>query len=705
MMKRFLLYLISIFVVSQAFAQYESAGMPMKFTQEKQGMKRSASSFFIDINADTTKVSIDDSNRRFVSGVTCPVDISMNDGNSFVEGNLKVWRVGVRSENAKGISLYFDKFLLPEGGKLFVYNPEQTTVFGAFTSENNNNENKLLIRPLESDSVVIEYQEPIDAPFEADLHISLATHELRRVNKFMYSNECTPLVTANSKAEKIKQSVCLLYMVDDIESFWGSGALINNKEHKPYVYTAGHNLTTANVAKRTVYYFNYEVPVQDQSYQGSRQFTISGSTLISRDDKVDFALAELNKMPPADYRPYMAGWTRSSSPKAPYMSIQHPYGDVKKVSYVNDIYVSYFNDSRYNTYWWVKRWTEGITEIGSSGSPLFDADGYIIGELTGGQSFCDTPVNDYYCQLSAAWNYYSDKTKQIASYISPNDADLMFMEGYDPYVDLEVKRISNIKKGDDIALYTIKQTPLVGHTIDKYTKFAEKFELNSPTYVYGVYVLPYKGKYDVSTPITLEIYSGVDKPQTLLSSALVHPTEACFYRSGLPFVEDIVDLKRQEIYVPLQEPIFVNENLFVVLSLTYDNVTSSNLFAMSCVVEDDKKCTSYFYDGSWKPFTEHPYGRFNVSMWVDPIVGIGKSTSIDETKETKLNYAVYPNPTQGQVFVTPSFEGDYKLFDMAGKMVGAGAFDSQISIPEKGFYILELLPNSGEKESHKIICH
>ena len=42
---------------------------------------------------------------------------------------------------------------------------------------------------------------------------------------------------------------------------------------------------------------------------------------------------------------------------------------------------------------------------------------------------------------------------------------------------------------------------------------------------------------------------------------------------------------------------------------------------------------------------------------------------------------------------------------MSGKMVGAGTSDFKINIPEKGFYILELLSNSGETETHKIICH
>ena len=69
-MKRFILYLVSILIASQALAQYESAGAPLKYTQQKQGMRRSASNFYINLNADTTKVSLGFSNRKFVSGVT-----------------------------------------------------------------------------------------------------------------------------------------------------------------------------------------------------------------------------------------------------------------------------------------------------------------------------------------------------------------------------------------------------------------------------------------------------------------------------------------------------------------------------------------------------------------------------------------------------------------------------------------------------------
>lgn len=701
-MRKSILLILSLISFCCAFAQYESAGMPLKYTPEKQGMRRSVANFFVNLNADTTKISLETSNRMYVTGVTAEVDIDINKGKTFIENGLKISRVGVYSKNAKGISLFFDKFLLPDGGKLFVYNPNQTIVYGAFTSKNNNDVNKLLIRPLPSDSIIVEYQEPLDAPFEADLHISLATHELRTLKNFMTSNQCTQFANSQEGIEKIKQSVCLLYMVGSASSSCGSGALINNPEHKPYIYTAGHNLTDADLATRTIYYFNYEVSAQDNAFQGSTQFTISGSKLLSRDTNVDFALAELNKMPPAEYRPYFAGWTRDTNPTGPFKGIQHPNADVKKVSYTSSVQSSYYETPSVKTYWYVRQWDDGITEVGSSGSPLFDADGHIIGELTGGASFCNTPYNDYYCQFHAAWDYYKDESKQLAKYLDPKGENPMSMDGYEPYP--RMKRISNIENTDNVAINRAGKTPLVGHNSYKIKEFAEKFELNTPAYVYGTYIMPYKGKYNSNVPVKVNIYAGDDKPIKLLSTAIVHPTEALCYRSGTFSESNISNYKEREIYVSLPEPVLVEENLFVSLQVQYENMTSSDTLLVASVVGKDD-CTAYFYDNGWKSYNEHPYGSVNLSIWVDPVIETKEVVSIEETKEAKNNYAVYPNPTHGNVVVTPSFDGEYKLFDMTGKVVSAGEYDSQINISGKGIYILELLSNSGEKGTHKIICY
>ena len=51
----------------------------------------------------------------------------------------------------------------------------------------------------------------------------------------------------------------------------------------------------------------------------------------------------------------------------------------------------------------------GVTEGGSSGSPLFNSKGLIIGTLSGGSSSCELPEGlNLYGKLYYHWNKYGD---------------------------------------------------------------------------------------------------------------------------------------------------------------------------------------------------------------------------------------------------------------------------------------------------------
>ena len=49
-----------------------------------------------------------------------------NAGISFQWGNMKVWRVGIRSKGAYSLNILFSQFRLPPGAAVFVYNADQT---------------------------------------------------------------------------------------------------------------------------------------------------------------------------------------------------------------------------------------------------------------------------------------------------------------------------------------------------------------------------------------------------------------------------------------------------------------------------------------------------------------------------------------------------------------------------------------------------
>ena len=87
-MKKTILLILSLVSFCWAFAQYESAGMPLKFSQQTGIQRRSTANFFVDINADTTKISLETSRRTFVSGVTAEVAVNVNDGQTFFDNGL-----------------------------------------------------------------------------------------------------------------------------------------------------------------------------------------------------------------------------------------------------------------------------------------------------------------------------------------------------------------------------------------------------------------------------------------------------------------------------------------------------------------------------------------------------------------------------------------------------------------------------------------
>src|SRR5690606_34279814 len=106
-------------------------------------------------------------------------------------------------------------------------------------------------------------------------------------------------------------------------------------------------------------------------------------------------------------------------------SIHHPAGDIKKISTYSSNLVSDTWGGPAGTHWRVT-WTanasgHGVTEGGSSGSPIFNAAGRIIGTLTGGSSFCNAPSNpDYYGKMSYHWT--SNPGDDLSTYLAPGSA-------------------------------------------------------------------------------------------------------------------------------------------------------------------------------------------------------------------------------------------------------------------------------------------
>jgi len=136
---------------------------------------------------------------------------------------------------------------------------------------------------------------------------------------------------------------------------------------------------------------------------------------------------------------YFNGWNRSENIAANGVSIHHPSGDIKKLSTYTVKPVStgfgQSNSDPAGKYWRVQ-WVEtenghGVTEGGSSGSPLFDASGRIIGALTGGNASCtNTFAPDYYGKFSFSWEQNGvQSNKQLKPWLDPDQTGLDQLNG------------------------------------------------------------------------------------------------------------------------------------------------------------------------------------------------------------------------------------------------------------------------------------
>ena len=138
----------------------------------------------------------------------------------------------------------------------------------------------------------------------------------------------------------------------------------------------------------------------------------SGNALVQ-----DFLLLELNDNVPDSF--YLAGWNRNTDLALPaneeyytaFYGFHHPGGDLKKLSRgwaVNP--TATFNQSQIAATHWGLSSTVGGSAGGSSGSGLFDIDGLLIGDLSGGPgNTCQADGREFgaikqYSKLSFGWD-------------------------------------------------------------------------------------------------------------------------------------------------------------------------------------------------------------------------------------------------------------------------------------------------------------
>ncbi len=575
-----------------------------------------------------------------------------NAGVSFIlPDGTYVWRLGIRSKGALSINVLFSEYELPEGAKLFLYNSNQSHILGAFNHLNNSDLDILPVAPVYGDELIIEYQEPPQAAFAGRLRVGEVNHAYRELrgrepSDTQSSFHCMPPASCFAEslagADSLKRSTVLL-IVDGITGC--SGVLVNNTaaDKKPYLLTASHCLNNVfqvtnpdyvKMAGSIVAFFNYESPLCSPVLRGAEEMSIASAEFCAVNEDHDMALVKLKEPPPVYYRPYYAGWNITDEGTAPYYNMHHPSGSVKRVGWFDGqltltTYSTLAFEFAADSHWEVSKWTEGSTSGGSSGSPLFDSKGYVIGGLSGGYSSClnTRRTADYFFALSKVWDADPSPERQLKHWLDPANKNQPVCEGMDPYAPTMSYRLSNIASSghiEDARLDTISGSggvPVFGNNGNKVTEYAEAYKVPAEAWLFGAYfVTSASGDY-AKMEVEVSVYSGSTKPETLLHTERFRPAYANYSdtKDG-SFVETDKPLNReQETYIQFEQPVQVNGSFYV--SYRIVSAPEKTYFSAYSLPPVNAQNTTWVKNGSgWAEAQLVPAIGYKTSLFIDPVI-------------------------------------------------------------------------------------
>lgn len=562
----------------------------------------------------------------------------------------RVWRLGISSTGALSLNILFTRYKLPEGARLFLYNPDQTQVLGAFNHLNNSELELLPVAPVRGDKLIIEYQEPAQATFPAELEIGEVNHGYRDFKSYEPQPDqtalaCIPAIAClqdtTDQYDKISRSVVLLTINGNVAC---SGVLLNNTENngKPYLLTASHCLngqfTVLNpdygkIAGSIVCFFNYNSPLCKPVMKGTEEMSVSSAWCRAVNEQTDMALLELISTPPVYYQPYYAGWNAADQGETPYIGIHHPAGSTKRFNLLehNVSLVNYFLPSTIDFgakfHWKVDRWTLGCTAGGSSGSPLFDARQRVVGALTGGYSECEKPIEDYYFALCKSWEPEPEPDLQLKYWLNPGEkAASPLCEGMDPYATSPCFRLSNIRETGKAHMIETTRLPsgdsdyMFGVNTLETSEYAEAYKINGKAILYGTYLVTPTLFLDEKTTVEIRVYKGDTHPEELLYTEQFRPS----YTGWNGNEQDFTQLKKasgyeQESFVLFSKPVTVNHSFFIGYKITSSEESSFTVFNLR-QGETTANTAWLSYKNKWTEATAHPTRPFATSLFIDPVI-------------------------------------------------------------------------------------
>ena len=371
------------------------------------------------------------------------------------------WSLDLESPGARSLNLGFGRYRMPEGGRLEVLDRAGEPAFRAFTAADNEAHGELWTPLVRGDGLRLRVLLPNEGLRSGlALTLSQVSHGFRGFEKSPdkigsgQSGTCNIDVVCDAlslpgwvgaRIDQHRDAIRAVgaYTLRGVDTC--SGALVNNTagDRRPFFLTAYHCGIDATGARSVVAYWNFENSTcrQPGSFANGQpgdgpvdQFN-SGAFLRAEHPASDFSLIEFDDPLQSQHRPFFAGWNRNSGDFSSAFCVHHPDVAEKRISFEDDATTTTsegaFASPGDGTHIRVIDWDAGTTEGGSSGAPLFDAGGRVIGQLQGGGAACGNNASDWFGRLSVSWFGGGSSSSRLSDWLDPIGTGQVTLEGLD----------------------------------------------------------------------------------------------------------------------------------------------------------------------------------------------------------------------------------------------------------------------------------
>jgi hypothetical protein len=448
-------------------AQISEGGIPPSYSSPVSKASARATKQ-LDIKFDLTAMRVEDEQQSAqfgvapVIGTVIEVDYDTQNAGEWrtLPSGETVWNLTLGASGATALMLYYSDFYIPEGGKLFIYNADKSSLLGAYTTATHRGGGRFATEFVAGDELTLEY---VEAPSGEQPRIVIEgvgygynNLVVRDGQVSLRASSCEVNVNCpeGDAWQNQKKGVCRMVQRIGTKEYLCSASLMNNtaQDLKPYILTAHHcslasDGTEANAEDmlQWTFYFHYElegcsgkpVPsVEQKTMVGCRKVAVSNISGQS-----DGLLLLLNSYIPEEYNVYYNGWDTRDVPAQSGVSIHFPGGDYASIStflspvshttLMTDDNMNGDTHAHWNAVFDPTENGHGITESGSSGSPLFNENKLIVGTLSGGSSTCYSPyLLNLYGKMSYHWNHYpkADSTRMDV-WLDPHNTGVQALTG------------------------------------------------------------------------------------------------------------------------------------------------------------------------------------------------------------------------------------------------------------------------------------